>query len=187
VSEGRLGRGLAALLMGFIVSCASDGGHRVDTPRSREQPVTFSLVTVGGSRVDSAALRGRATVMFLFTSYDVTSQMVAGRLEELRRTRRPRINVLGVALEPPRNLPLVEAFAESLGLGYPVAMAAYGWLEGGGPFGAARVVPSILVLDASGRPVWRGAGAVSLESLQQALAKASSQRDAPGPQEVFDQ
>jgi hypothetical protein len=166
------------------VGCVSGGRLAPASVERDARPVAFSLVTVAGEPVDAASLRGRPTVVLVFTSYDVTSQLVAARIEELRHTFRPRINALGVALEPPKNAMLVEAFAASMGLGFPVAMADHALLQGRGPFGSVQVIPVVLVLDRRGRPVWRGVGPVETEAIKRALAKATSGRDAPAVQEV---
>ena len=97
---------------------------------------------------------------------------MAGHLEQLLHTHRPRINVGGVALEAPKYAPLVEAFAVSLELDYPVAMADYATLGGRGAFGNVRGVPTIVVLDAEGREAWRREGVATARQIEEALAKA---------------
>jgi hypothetical protein len=164
-----------ALLVLSIVACggrSEPAGARAPVDRGPKR--VFSYVALDGTVVDDARTRGRATVVLFFASYDAMSQMMARRLEELRRQMVPRINVLAIATEAPKYAPLVEAFQETLALGYPVALADRGTLSGEGPFGVVRGTPTLVVLDRAGREVWRGEGVTPVKVLEEWIEAASA-------------
>ncbi|MFC1642785.1 TlpA family protein disulfide reductase, partial [Myxococcota bacterium] len=68
---------------------------------------------------------------------------------------------------------LADVFRAALHLSYPVVMADPETRSGQGPFGAIRRVPTVVVLDRSGREVWRGEGLVDSVELEGALQRAS--------------
>ncbi len=72
-------------------------------------------------------------------------------------------------LEAPENLPLVEAFTASLGLGFPVAIADSATIAGEGAFAGLHHVPSVVVLDRAGREAWRHVGFVNEAALDAAV------------------
>lgn len=169
-------------LIVMLAACGSPGG-RETAPAiarvARGEPVRFSYVAVDGVPFTSASVRGRATVLLFITTYDVPSQLLARQVNALLHRYRPRINAGAIVLEPPRNRLLVDAFASSLGLDYPVAMSDMATLGNGGPFGEIPGVPTVVVLDRRGREVWRGEGTADIHSIEAALAKAVGRQDAP--------
>lgn len=161
-----------------MVGCGGGVDAEPATPVRAGPQRAFSYVGLDGTAVDTASTRGRVTVVLFFTSYDMMSQMVARRLEELRRQQKPRVNVLGIANEAPKYAPLVDAFKETLGLRYPVVMADPATLTGGGPFGEIRGVPTVVVLDRDGREVWRGEGVPPPGAVERVVSDASSRHAA---------
>lgn len=141
-------------------------------PREETPPLVFSFPTPDGGAFTGAATRGRATAVLFVTTYDAASQVLAQRVAELARRMRPRINAGAVVLEAPRYAPLAQVFGETLGLGYPVAVADDGTRRGEGPFGRIDRVPVVVVLDRAGRERWRHEGLVSTRALERALASA---------------
>jgi hypothetical protein len=129
----------------------------------------MAYVALDGTPVTSEGLLHRLTVVGLLASYDPASQTQALYLRALAQRHRPRINVVIVVLEPPDNLPLVQAFADVLAAPFPVVLADEPTLLGRGPFGDLREVPSIVVLDREGREAWRHVGQVDLPRLDAVL------------------
>lgn len=167
---GRLARPLAvALLLG---ACGSGtDGTRASAPRSRSGPVEFAYGVPGGGVLGSNTTRGRVTALLFVTTFDLPSQVMARRLDEVLRSHRPRINAGAIAVEAPNSAPLVEVFRTTLGLGYPVALTA-GGPEEAGAFGTIDRVPTLVILDARGREVHRAAGVLEPEALEQLLTDA---------------
>lgn len=187
------GSGLRRVLRGTVLgaclasplACGSRAPARPEAVEPGDSaPVRFAWLTLEGTAVTSETTRGRATAILFLTTYDMGSQLVARQLNELVRDRRPRFNVLGVVLEPPKYAPLVEAFRDSMELSYPLAMADHATLERRGPFGGVDEVPAVFVLDRTGRVVWRKFGATTTRELKQALAKADGGGNARGRQDA---
>lgn len=130
-----------------------------DRPLATPRPVDpFSYETLGGGELSLATLAGRVSVIGFLVTYDDASQAQARILGELARQHTPRLNVAALALDPPANRPLVEMFAAGLGLPYPIAIADAATIAGEGPFAGLHHVPSVVILDATGREVYRRIG-----------------------------
>ncbi len=134
--------------------------------------VDFTFGTVNGELIGSGHLRGRVTVLLFMTTFDLVSQAQAKRLQDLSHEHKPRLNALGVMLEPPRNVDLARTFAASLGLDYPIAMADGETLAGRGPWGSIRGVPTWVVLDRNGRVNSGHFGALSPSELEASVKAA---------------
>lgn len=152
-------------LVGAAAFCAvACGGASPDsqTPFSRTHiPRSFDFVTIDGSHFSTTDTAGRVTVVVIITTYDLGSQVIMRELATVLRERTPRINAGAIVLEPPKNAPLVEAYAHSLQVSFPIALADAPTLEARGPFGSVNVVPTTIVLDADGNEVWRREGAMT--------------------------
>ncbi len=133
----------------------------------------FDFVAIDGAHFSTQTTLGRVTVIVFITTYDLVSQIVVRRLAELERARSPRINVGAVVLEPPRNQPLVEAFAATLELPFPIALADQATLEARGSFGKVDVVPTVVVLNRKGVEVWRKEAAPAPHELESVLDDAA--------------
>jgi hypothetical protein len=112
------------------------------------------------------------TAVLFVTTFDVASQIVARRLNDAMRTHHRRFNAGAVVLEAPSAAPLADVFRQSLGLIYPVAMSDGADRSSDGPFGAIEGVPTLVILDASGRERFRHGGVLSSRALDDALTKA---------------
>src|SRR5262249_47392127 len=127
------------LLLGALVAL----GCRSSRPAA-EPPRTVTLTDGPRPAVEFTALDGkprtidtavvRITVLRSGATYAVASQAQARFLSNVARRATPRVNVALLILEPPDNLPLVEAFAKTLDLPYPVALADSETIAGKGPF-----------------------------------------------------
>jgi hypothetical protein len=127
--------------------------------------------TPQGEEFGSATTRGRVTALLFVTTYDLPSQIMAKRLDVVVRRHRPRANAGAVVLEEPDHAPFADVFRSTLELGYPVAMTTE--LDGQqGPFGVIDAVPTLVVLDASGREITRRVGNLSEDDIEEALRSA---------------
>jgi len=166
---------LAAFVLPTILlvatSCTPATPPRTAT-RTEAQPRWFDYVALDGTRLGTETTRGRVTIIALITTYDLGSQVVVREMADLFSRHRPRINAGVVVMEPPKSAPLAEAFASTLELPFPVALADAATLEGRGPFGEISITPTTIVLDPSGAEVFRRAGVVSTADLSRALSDA---------------
>lgn len=149
------------------------------SPPPDAPPVVFQYKDVRGGTLASSALAGRITVIALAATYDVPSQAQVKFLSQVHRDHAPRINALLIALEQPENEILVQAFADALGLKFPVVMADAATIKGEGPFSNLRHVPSVVILDREGRERTRWLGLMSNVELEEALVKLEAELGPP--------
>ncbi|HEY3667527.1 MAG TPA: TlpA family protein disulfide reductase [Polyangiaceae bacterium] len=139
---------------------------------SRGQVQRFELGTTDGQELSSETTRGRVTVLVMVTTFDLASQVAAKRVNQVLHAHRPRINAGAVVLEAAKYAPLADAFRSVLELSYPVALADLDTLQRDSTFGEVMSVPTLLVLDASGREVTRKSGNFTVAELETWLARA---------------
>ncbi|MFO0757570.1 MAG: TlpA disulfide reductase family protein [Byssovorax sp.] len=170
---------LASILVAGI-ACSSPAAPPPERPRP-EVPagriLSFSFETVDGKPLSTETVAGRFTVIGFIATYDIASQAEARFIGGLARHHAPRINAALLALEPRDNLPLVQAFAQGMGIELPVALADAATIAGEGPFAGLHHVPSVVLLDRQGREVWRRVGLTDEATIELALraAEASSE------------
>lgn len=155
-----------------VLGCAGAPDTLAQQRGPRPAPVEFSYFAPDGTPFDSAGTRGRVTAILLLTTYDLNSQLVARRLNEVLQSFRPRFNAGAVALEPAKYAVFLEPFKESLGLRYPVVLADQATLQGEGALGGGVEVPMLIVLDVEGRPLWRLSGPATEQQIRSALKAA---------------
>jgi len=155
------------LLLCVAVSCGAPA-HELGAARvtRRGEPVEFAFGVLDGSVVSSESSHGRSTALLFVTSYDLPSQVVVRRLDELARRHKPRFNAVVVVLENPENSVLVETFRDSLHLTCPVAMADLNELRAHPRFRSIDRVPTLLLLDRAGRERFARAGGFETEELE---------------------
>ena len=159
------------------LSCAVEATeHAVYTPIGQTLS-SWVFATPEGNPYSSDNVKGRTTIVLFLTTYDTASQIAATRLENEIHQLSRRVNAIGVALEPPNHSILVGVFHDSLHLSYPLLMPDPATLAGHGPFGAIEVVPTWVILDQSGREIWRGAGVSAVPELQATLRRLGAGSD----------
>jgi hypothetical protein len=170
---------LRAVGAALVVACAAVAGCAADrvaerpAPRvSKGRPVVFAFGTPEGEIFGSETTRGRVTAVLFVTTFDLSSQVMARRLDEVIRRHRPRANAGAIVLEAPDHATLAEVFRDTLGLSYPVGLALAPGVQAEGPFGRIDRVPSLFVLDRDGRLQFEAAGVLSAAEIERALSAA---------------
>lgn len=164
-------------VLAMVSGCAATPAAYPSAPsRVAGARVLFDFRGPNGHELSSKSTRGRATLVALITTYDLGSQVVARRLEELRRGHVPRINVGVVVMEAPSYAVLASVFPQSLGLGYPVTMADAPTLSGSGPFGQVDRLPVTFVLNEQGVITARLEGSPELPQLEHELRRAEASK-----------
>ena len=146
------------------------------SPAAGGAPVEFGYATATGGVLTSTELRGRFTVIALVATYDLASQAQIKVLGRVAKNHAPRVNVAAIAMEPAENAPLVAAFAQGLGVPFPVAIADGRTLAGHGPFEGLHHVPSVVILDRDGREVFRHVGAMDEKPIHEELERLGARR-----------
>jgi hypothetical protein len=157
----------------LLLACSSEPQPLAATPTPRSgRAIEFAYGTPSGEALTSGNTRGRVTALLFVATFDLTSQLMAKRLDEVIRRHKPRANAGAIALEAPNDAPLVDVFKSTLGLSYPVALTNSIGPERRGPFGTIDRVPTLIILDARGREVARAQGVISERDLDAALTGA---------------
>lgn len=174
MSRARSLRALSAALVLSCVACASDPATDPVAPRAAPgRRITFAFGTPDGHIFGSETTRGRVTAVLFVTTFDLSSQVMARRLDDVIRRFRPRANAGAVVLEAPDHGTLAEVFRDTLGLSYPVGLALSPGVQESGPFGRIDRVPSLFVLDRDGRLVSESAGVLTAGEIEDALRAAA--------------
>jgi hypothetical protein len=125
-----------------------------------QPPVDFRFESLDERPLSAESTRGKPTILVLVTTGSLPAQAQVDYLVAMAKHDADRVNYAVVALEPRENRELVEIYRKSLNVTFPVAMADDSTLAGASPFGGVTVVPVTVVLDRSGRVVWRVDGRV---------------------------
>jgi hypothetical protein len=135
----------------------------------------YSFDSLDGRPLTSAAMRGKLTVVAFVTTYDLESQAQVDYLATMAKHDGDRVNYAVVALEPAENRELVEAFrrfvADKFGVALLTAVGDAATIAGAGPFGDVHVVPTVVVLDRSGKVGWRKTGLSKSDEIRIAMAR----------------
>jgi peroxiredoxin len=113
-------------------------------------PFELDLTSVDGRTLRLSELRGRPTLLFLFATYDGTSQLaLTGLLRELEE-REPLATVIGVAVQPDAK-EFIEPFRKLLDVPFPLYMdTKSALLHGDTSVGKIPGVPAFIALDSKG-------------------------------------
>lgn len=178
---------LALSVVLLVTACGGRGGSAPPaSPQTTSAPVgpvlRYAFEGVDGRPISTEAFANRISVIGFFTTYDVHSQVEARFLASLAKRHSPRLNVAVIMLEAPENKPLIEAFATSMGLPYPVALADAATIAGEGPFAGLHHVPSVVILDRQGREAFRRVGFLDEAGLEAVVKIVEQRAPPPGPQ-----
>jgi hypothetical protein len=137
-------------------------GTQAGDARSRLAPeIDFSFDSLDDRPLSAESTRGQPTFIAFVTTASLPAQAQVDFLVAMAKHDADRVHYAVVALERPENRELVEMYGKALAIPFPVAMADAPTLAGAGPFGDVRGVPVTVLLDRSGRLVWRVAGRVA--------------------------
>jgi hypothetical protein len=163
----------AAFCAWLVASGCAPSIRTVEPEENRGgEVVEYAFGGIDGEVVSSMSTRGRVTILLFVTTFDVTSQAQARRLEDLFRTHVPRLNAVAVVLEAPRYVDLARTFRDVLGLHYPVAMVDQHAQGAHSILARVKAVPTWIVLDARGRLTFATEGALTPAELEKVVQRA---------------
>lgn len=116
--------------------------------------------------VSSDSIRGKPAVLCFVTTGDVVSQAQVSYLVHMAHNDGDRVSYAMIALHPRKEAVLVEAYKDTLGVEFPVALAGPEVTTEGGPFGEIPAVPTVVILDRFGRIAWKHTGLAKNEELR---------------------
>ena len=138
-------RWLAVCLAYVLSGCASGA-----TVRSREPPLTLTLARADGRTIALSAYTGQPLLLFLFATYDQTSQLALVELTQFLR-QHASVQVAGVLLQPDAAtfLPL---FKEAVSLPFELYYDPTSQiLQGETALGRLRGIPAFVALGERGQ------------------------------------
>lgn len=173
---------LVALLL--LLGCGGSSGAPVGASSAGgPRPIELSLATSGGQWIDVGALRGRPTFIFVFTTWDPSSQAALTPVSRFAR-RHPEAHVFALAAQPDARL-LVDAYVHALDPSIAIAYDPEDQVPlGTSVLGEIRSVPAVIVIDAEGYEVQRYHGFPSQRVLEHLLYAMSEATMAPNTEPV---
>lgn len=159
----RLALALAAFGCGSSASAGKPVGISAEPVNAAPE---YQYDSLDARPVSSAAFRGKPVVLSFITTWDLSSQAEVAFLVKMAEHDGQSVNYAVVALQEPDARELVEQYTRVMKVTFPVAMADVATMGGGGAFGDVRNVPTTIVLDASGRVVFRAPGVVRSDELR---------------------
>jgi hypothetical protein len=159
-------RALGAFVLGVGIAVAGCGGSKPAAPVGAstappEEPIRFAFDSLDARPVTSDATRGKPTVVAFVTTGNIGSQAQVDFLVAMAKHDAEKVNYVLVALEPRENRELVEFYRDSLKVTFPTAVASVEMLTIPGGFGEIPLVPTTVLLDSTGKIVWRVEGRVA--------------------------
>jgi hypothetical protein len=154
-------RAFVALLAALASACHGRGRGGAAVGISQVAPIlpgAFKYDSLDDRPVDAQSLRGKITVLAFITTYDLGSQAQANFLTAMAKHDEKEVNYVLVALQEPKDRELVEVYRSNLGITFPVALADAETITGGGPLGDVHKIPTVVVLDRTGRIMWKKIG-----------------------------
>ncbi|MDF2693152.1 MAG: hypothetical protein K0S65_1535 [Labilithrix sp.] len=133
---------------------------------STDKATAYSFEPVDERPVSSAVHRGKPTVIAFITTGDIVGQAQVSYLVHMAKNDRESVNYAVVALHPRKEIVLVDAYRQTLGVEFPVALGDHTATSATGPFGEIPAVPTIVVLDREGRIVWKHTGLAKNEEIR---------------------
>jgi hypothetical protein len=135
---------------------------------SRPAP-SFAFESLDARPVSSAAFAGAPVVLAFITTWDLLSQAEVRFLVEMNKRDAGKVGYAAVCLQEAKDRELIEVYRSTLGVTFPVAIADRGTIAGAGPFGDVQTVPTVVVLDGSGRVRFQKVGLAKPEEIRAAL------------------
>jgi len=174
---GRDVLGLSKLLLPILAvfaatGCGRSAGASSGGSASSSNVLNYSFAGIEGEVVSTNSNLGRVTVLLFVTTFDVSSQAQAKRLEDLYRTHVPRLNAVAIVVEAPRHVELARSFRDVLDLHFPVAMTEQRTLSRHPVLSGLPSIPAWVFLDRRGNLTGSAWGARTPQELDEAVARA---------------
>ena len=171
-------RAAFALALALLAFLAGGCKHATDDmaigksvrPEGATPPIQFKLDSLDDRDVSTGSIAGKPTVISFVTTWDLSSQAQIDYLVPMAKKDGGQVNYVMVALQERQDRELVEVFAHGLGVPFPAAMADQELINGGGPFGALKAVPTTVILDRAARMVWRHVGIARPDEIREGLS-----------------
>jgi cytochrome oxidase Cu insertion factor (SCO1/SenC/PrrC family) len=154
-----------ALAASVAVACGASAPEAVApvgvSVGSSAARIEFKYDSLDERPVTSDAMRGKPTLVTFVQTGSLWGQAQVSYMVAMAKNDGDRVNYVLIALEPRQSRELVEEYAKSLHVTFPVALGDQATLLGASLFGEVRGIPTTVLLDRVGRIVWRAEGRVA--------------------------
>jgi thiol-disulfide isomerase/thioredoxin len=140
-------------------------------PAPTRSPYDLVLPRVGGGRYDLAQLKGQVVLVYFFSTWCLpclAELKVLATLQDEQGKKGFAVVAIGMDLE---GSTVLEPFAESMQLPFPVLLADSFVRSGETAYGPVREVPTTVLLDRTGSAVAAYGGPADPLGLQQTIAR----------------
>jgi hypothetical protein len=169
-----LRRGVILLLLAFACGPKESSGPPVGVSSGKgdlplpaiDRPVHYAFDSLDERAVTSEAMRGKPTVLAFVTTGDLVGQAQVSYLVHMAKNDGANVNYVMIALHPRKEIVLVEAYMQTLGVTFPAALSDPSATAANGPFGEIPAVPTVVILDRGGRIVWKHVGLAKNDELR---------------------
>ncbi len=160
----RLGIWVAILVLGGACVTSSPGS-------ARGSLYSVSLRQTGGTRVHFSQFRHQVLMVDFFTTWGPTAVITVPDYSKLYRNHRKKgLAVVGVSLDE-LGTKVLEPFAQSLEVPYPLVVASKQILEGSSFFGNIWATPMLMIFDRDGELVKIFIGHVPISEIERILLR----------------
>jgi peroxiredoxin len=158
--------GIAALLLALA---ACPGAQQRPSPQ-RRGPYDLALPTARGDFYSLEQARGKVLLVYFLATWCFPCNVEIPVLESLQRDFGPQgFQVVGVGMDLERRQ-VLEPFAESYGLGFPLLIADNEVRAGRSAFGEITQLPTTFVLDRQGKVAAAYTGPANPKGLRELVA-----------------
>ena len=159
------------LLVAWLAGCSGRPGAAPAAPSSDSAAVNLVLIRAGsGKPLIFADFRDRVVVVHFFSTWSLAAQADVPVLKQVRAAYGDRVQLVGVALDPPESAALIAPFAAAAGIDYPVALADGDLRAGQTAFGLIDTVPTTALIDRRGHVRSAARGPIRAKDLARAVA-----------------
>jgi hypothetical protein len=162
---------LKAFFASALLSCGGKAepttpiGISNPTPEAKAQ---FAFDSLDARPVSSESIKGKVAVLVFVTTYDWASQAEVDFVVPIAKHDDPKVTFALVALQSRSDRELVEHYCETLNVTFPTALADVPSASAAG-FGEVRSVPTLIVVDANGKMVFRKEGIVKGDEIRRVI------------------
>lgn len=158
----------------FVAACGPKEGagppvgvsDRESSALLHGDPILYSFDSLDDRLVSSTSMRGKPTVITFVTTGELMGQAQVDFLVAMAKTDGDTIHYALVALHPRKEISLVDAYAKTLGVTFPVAIADPASMSAGSPFGEIVAVPTTVILGSDGHLAWKHTGLAKSDELR---------------------
>ena len=120
----------------------------------------FMINDLTGKPISSASFPGKVVLLSFWATWCPPCREEIPELVQLAARYKDQVEIVGISLDEPEDVPKVESFVTKMGMNYPVAMATKDLVQ---EYGGVPALPTTFVLNKEGRVVQKHVGLIPTE------------------------